>query len=172
MLTRRRGLARPTLPRSFESGPEVLEEALELVILAGDVGPLHPPDALAVAAMSLSTLFHAIVRVQPLMVQISQRRRRRCRKRMGDSKMESVFFTPWEKLEVVFSGVPTNWFDVCWNRYSCPLWLSNMLSIVLNWGFSSSDICVSVSPLEFHYIWYASFLCNQSDSLSTLSLLT
>ncbi|XP_048535192.1 uncharacterized protein LOC125513994 isoform X2 [Triticum urartu] len=162
MLTRRRGLARPTLPRSFESGPEVLEEALELVILAGDVGPLHPPDALAVAAMSLSTLFHAIVRVQPLMVQISQRRRRRCRKRMGDSKMESVFFTPWEKLEVVFSGVPTNWFDVCWNR----------LSIVLNWGFSSSDICVSVSPLEFHYIWYASFLCNQSDSLSTLSLLT
>ena len=33
------GLAGPTLPRSFESAPEVLEEALELGMLAEDAGP-------------------------------------------------------------------------------------------------------------------------------------
>ena len=43
---------------------EVLEKALEVGMLAGDAGPLPPPDALAVAAMSLSTLSRAIVQVQ------------------------------------------------------------------------------------------------------------
>ncbi|EMS51825.1 hypothetical protein TRIUR3_32968 [Triticum urartu] len=35
----------------------------------------------------------------------------------GSNKYDSkILFTPWEKLEVVFSGVPTSWFDACWNR--------------------------------------------------------
>ncbi|XBH89731.1 hypothetical protein VPH35_081566 [Triticum aestivum] len=62
------GLARPTLPYSFQSGPEVLEEALEVGMLTGDAGSLHPPGSLAVANMSLSTLSRAIVQVQPLLV--------------------------------------------------------------------------------------------------------
>ncbi|VAH71370.1 unnamed protein product [Triticum turgidum subsp. durum] len=62
------GLARPTLPCSFQSDPEVLEEALELGMLTGDDGFLHPPDSLAVANMSLSTLSRAIVQVQRLLV--------------------------------------------------------------------------------------------------------
>ncbi|EMS51912.1 hypothetical protein TRIUR3_32459 [Triticum urartu] len=62
------GLARPTLPYSFQSGPEVLEEALEVGMLTGDAGSLHPPGSLAVANMSLSTLSRAIVQVQPLLL--------------------------------------------------------------------------------------------------------
>ena len=56
---------------------EVLEETLELGMLAGD-GLLAPPDALAVAAMSLSILSCTVV-----WAQISRGRRRRCRKGMG-----------------------------------------------------------------------------------------
>uniref|UniRef100_A0A8R7V209 Uncharacterized protein n=1 Tax=Triticum urartu TaxID=4572 RepID=A0A8R7V209_TRIUA len=56
---------------------EVLEEALKLGMLAGD-GLLAPPDALAVAAMSLSILSCAVV-----WAQISRGRRRRCRKVVG-----------------------------------------------------------------------------------------
>ncbi|XP_037432155.1 uncharacterized protein LOC119298947 isoform X1 [Triticum dicoccoides] len=47
-------------------------------MLDDDAGPLPPPDALAVAAMSLSTLSREVVRVQ-----ISRGRRRRCRQGMG-----------------------------------------------------------------------------------------
>ncbi|KAM3332002.1 hypothetical protein ACQJBY_027701 [Aegilops geniculata] len=43
---------------------EVLEKALEIGVLAGDPGPLPPPDVVAVASMSLSTLSRAVVRVQ------------------------------------------------------------------------------------------------------------
>ncbi|XP_037469859.1 uncharacterized protein LOC119342122 isoform X1 [Triticum dicoccoides] len=43
---------------------EVLEKALEVGMLAGDARPLPPPDALSVAALSLSTLSHAVVMVQ------------------------------------------------------------------------------------------------------------
>ncbi|XP_037458915.1 uncharacterized protein LOC119329913 isoform X2 [Triticum dicoccoides] len=57
---------------------EVLEKAFEVSMLADDAGPLPPPDALAVAAMSLSTLSCEVVRVQ-----ISRGRRRRCRQGMG-----------------------------------------------------------------------------------------
>uniref|UniRef100_A0A453I3X5 Uncharacterized protein n=1 Tax=Aegilops tauschii subsp. strangulata TaxID=200361 RepID=A0A453I3X5_AEGTS len=63
--TRRRGTCTPLLcPTPSNPVAELLEEALELGVLTSDVGPLPPPDALTVAAMSLSTLSRAIVRVQ------------------------------------------------------------------------------------------------------------
>ncbi|XBJ12343.1 hypothetical protein VPH35_016879 [Triticum aestivum] len=65
------GLARPTLPCSFQSGPEVLEEALEVGMLTGDAGSLHPPGSLAIAKMSLSTLSRAIVQVQVISLSLT-----------------------------------------------------------------------------------------------------
>ncbi|XP_037410620.1 uncharacterized protein LOC119273615 isoform X4 [Triticum dicoccoides] len=100
------GFAGPTLPRSFESAPEVLE----LGMLAEDAGPLHPPDALAVAAMNISTISGAIVRVQIISLRPASWSSSSIR-----SPVESIFFTPREKLEDVFLGVPND-FDVCWNR--------------------------------------------------------
>ncbi|XP_037410618.1 uncharacterized protein LOC119273615 isoform X2 [Triticum dicoccoides] len=121
------GFAGPTLPRSFESAPEVLE----LGMLAEDAGPLHPPDALAVAAMNISTISGAIVRVQIISLRPASwssssirspdfpKEKEEVPKEDGsnksESKIESIFFTPREKLEDVFLGVPND-FDVCWNR--------------------------------------------------------
>ncbi|XP_037410619.1 uncharacterized protein LOC119273615 isoform X3 [Triticum dicoccoides] len=113
------GFAGPTLPRSFESAPEVLE----LGMLAEDAGPLHPPDALAVAAMNISTISGAIVRVQIISLRPASWSSSSIR-----SPVESIFFTPREKLEDVFLGVPND-FDVCWNS-GIQIW-SNTSSPVL-----------------------------------------
>ena len=45
-------------PSSYKVA-EVAEEALKLVMRAGDAGALHPPDTLAVADMSVSTFSRA-----------------------------------------------------------------------------------------------------------------
>ncbi|XP_044331314.1 uncharacterized protein [Triticum aestivum] len=88
------GLARPTLPCSFQSGPEVLEEALEVGMLTGDAGSLHPPGSLAIANMSLSTLSRAIVQVQ--MIHYLHKR-----KEVGGVIIEEGFSDfPKEKKEV------------------------------------------------------------------------
>ncbi|XP_037410617.1 uncharacterized protein LOC119273615 isoform X1 [Triticum dicoccoides] len=134
------GFAGPTLPRSFESAPEVLE----LGMLAEDAGPLHPPDALAVAAMNISTISGAIVRVQIISLRPASwssssirspdfpKEKEEVPKEDGsnksESKIESIFFTPREKLEDVFLGVPND-FDVCWNS-GIQIW-SNTSSPVL-----------------------------------------
>lgn len=49
---------------SSNLGAEVLEEALDSACSPATPGPLPPPGALTVAAMSLSTLSRAMVRVQ------------------------------------------------------------------------------------------------------------
>uniref|UniRef100_M8B906 Uncharacterized protein n=1 Tax=Aegilops tauschii TaxID=37682 RepID=M8B906_AEGTA len=77
--------------------------------------------------MNISTISGAIVRVQIAAPSGSAlngsdfpKEKEEVPKEDGSNKSESkksIFFTPREKLEDVFLGVPSD-FDVCWNRGS------------------------------------------------------